>query len=398
MKRFQLQLGIKNTGKLGFNTTGNSQTSGRTSTAVSLGKLRNTVGSTSRKFKYCNRNSPDLNFTFRCVFDIPTPPPSGKLQIAVGDNAFSISSDYGLTWTPKPEFSSYGLRTVAISEDGTYILTGGNSTPLFYSNDGGLTFNPANGTPVTDYWFQISVSKSGQYQTATGPANTVYVSNNYGMSFTSITISGIFGSNSFLAMSYNGKYQSITLGQSIYISNNYGQIWSNIDISGITNPPIQLQGISMSGNGQIQMAVDGTGSGYIYKSTDYGNTWTNIYTITEANSFYFISISASGQYQLIPNYNAGGTINGGSIWISNDYGVNWTNSININGIPQPTFGVRGWYPSGISESGKYQTVGDYDGDGIGPSGGYIYTSSDYGNNWFVRPTAGQAQWWGIYIN
>ena len=57
MKRFQLQLGIKNTGKLGFNTTGNSQTSGRTSTAVSLGKLRNTVGSTSRKFKYSTSRS-----------------------------------------------------------------------------------------------------------------------------------------------------------------------------------------------------------------------------------------------------------------------------------------------------------------------------------------------------
>jgi len=38
---------------LGFNTSGNNQTSGRTSTAVSLGKLRNTIGSNTRKFKYC---------------------------------------------------------------------------------------------------------------------------------------------------------------------------------------------------------------------------------------------------------------------------------------------------------------------------------------------------------
>jgi len=394
MKRFQLQLGIKNTGNLGFNTRGNSQTSGRTTTAVSLGKLRNTIGSTSRKFKYCNRNSPDLNFTLRCVFDVPTPPPSGKLQIAVGDSAFSISTNYGLTWTPKQEFSIYNLRTVAISEDGTYILTGGSGTPLFYSNDGGSTFNPANGTPATDYWFQISVSNSGQYQTATGPPNTVYISNNYGATFTTTTITGLGGSANYLAMSYNGKYQSITFGNNIYVSNDYGNSWNQIDLSGITNPPGQLQGISMSGNGQIQMALDGTGTGYIYKSTDYGNTWTNVYTILETNSLYFISVSESGQYQLIPNYNSGSS-NGGSIWISNDYGVNWTNSININGIPQSTFGVRGWYPCGMSNSGQYQTVGDYDGIG---SGGYIYTSSDYGNNWFERPSAGIATWWGIYIN
>jgi len=55
--------------KLGFNTTGNIQTSGRTTPTVFLGKLRNTVASTTRKFKYCNKQSPDLNMTFNCVFN-----------------------------------------------------------------------------------------------------------------------------------------------------------------------------------------------------------------------------------------------------------------------------------------------------------------------------------------
>lgn len=54
---------------LGFNTTGNVQTNGRTTPAVFLGKLRNTVGSTTRKFKSCNANSSDLNGTFNCVFN-----------------------------------------------------------------------------------------------------------------------------------------------------------------------------------------------------------------------------------------------------------------------------------------------------------------------------------------
>ncbi len=55
--------------KLGFNTTGNNQTSNRTTQAVCLGNLRNTMASTTRKFKFCNRNSPDLNMTFKCVFN-----------------------------------------------------------------------------------------------------------------------------------------------------------------------------------------------------------------------------------------------------------------------------------------------------------------------------------------
>lgn len=55
--------------KLGFNASGNNQTYRRTSTAVFLGNLRNTVASTTRKFKYCNKTSSDLNVTFDCVFD-----------------------------------------------------------------------------------------------------------------------------------------------------------------------------------------------------------------------------------------------------------------------------------------------------------------------------------------
>jgi hypothetical protein len=55
--------------KLGFNTSGNLQTTNRTTNSVVLGKLRNTIASTTRKFKYCNARSPDLNVTFKCVFN-----------------------------------------------------------------------------------------------------------------------------------------------------------------------------------------------------------------------------------------------------------------------------------------------------------------------------------------
>lgn len=54
---------------LRFHTSGNLQTNERTTNSVLLGKLRNTIGSTSRKFKFYNTNSPDLNYTFNCVFN-----------------------------------------------------------------------------------------------------------------------------------------------------------------------------------------------------------------------------------------------------------------------------------------------------------------------------------------
>ena len=374
---------------LGFNTTGNNQTTGRTTNSVYLGKLRNTIGSNTRKFKYCNYKSPDLSQTFKCVFNIPiqVEDTNGKYQIAVGDNAFSVSRDFGITWESKPEFASYNLRSVAISNNGQYILAGGSGTPLFYSNDGGNTYiqkSPNNS------WYEIKMSKSGQYQTAIGPPNQIYVSNNFGETFNIIDTSGnppLSSVINYLAMSYDGQYQSITLNQGIYKSDDYGQTWNIIDLSTIPNNPSYLQGIAMSFDGKFQMAVDGS-TAYVFKSNDYGNTWSYIYTVPGGSSLYFISMSATGQYIIIPDY-------GYNIWTSNDYGATITNNILINGQPQSTFGNAGWYPCGISNTGQYQSVCDYDGTGLG---GYIYTSNDYGQSFVSRPSGGTAQWWGFFMS
>lgn len=370
---------------LGFNTTGNSQTSGRTATAVSLGKLRNSLASTTRIFTYCNRTSPDIDATLKCVFNAQRQPiiMSGQYQIAVGNNAFAISRDYGINWELKPEFATLNLRSVAISSDGKYILTGGDQTPLFYSNDSGKTFTQKVAGP--NYWFSITMSRSGQYQTAVGPLDLsgngqIYVSNDYGNNF-NIVVEPISGSyQSYLAMSYDGKYQSVTSeSDTLFISNDYGQNWSPI----VVNSGATIFGITMSGNGKIQYAVD-ENLLYLYKSTNYGNTWINVYTIPEpGTTLYFISTSETGQYVLIPNYF-------GSIWISNDYGNSFTNNININGQPQSLFGTNDWYPCGVSSSGQFQTVCD--------NSGYVYTSSDYGKNWYSRPSAGNKSWWGFFMN
>jgi hypothetical protein len=372
---------------MGFNTTGNSQTSGRTTNAVSLGKLRNTSGSITRKFKYCNINSPDLTQTFNCVFDVPQKQPdytSGNFQVAVGNNVFATSKDFGVTWEQNPKFSSINLDSVAISNNGKYILTGGYNTSLFYSNDGGISFTEKFSS---DYWFDIKMSKSGQYQTAIGPTNQIYVSNNYGETFTIIDTNDTPPLNvydNYLGMSYDGKYQTITITNSVYRSYDYGQTWNIIDLSGIVNSNT-LRGICISGNGEIQMSVDNICN--VYKSTDYGETWSNIYAIPTSgsgDSLFFISLSETGQYVLIPDDEA-------YIWISNNYGSSFTNNLKIDNILQTDFGGSLWYPCGVSNTGQYQTVCDYEISGI-------YTSNDYGQNFYKRPSSGKYSWNGFAMN
>lgn len=54
--------------KTGYNTTGNLSTADRTAASVALGKVRNTVGSATRTFKYCNQRNYDLNAALFCTF------------------------------------------------------------------------------------------------------------------------------------------------------------------------------------------------------------------------------------------------------------------------------------------------------------------------------------------
>lgn len=374
--------------RLGFNTKQNLGSQNRTTTSVSLGKTRNSLGSITRKYNYCSRTS---LYPLYCTFDSSVPPVSGQFQIALGNGIFYVSTDFGITWNSKPQFASYNLKGIALSDDLKYILAGGGypATPLFYSNNGGKTFTQKIG--VKD-WFNIKMSKSGQYQTAIGPINEVYVSNDYGATFVDKGLLGVGGNeDSFLAMSYDGKYQTITttdmITPNIWRSNDYGNNWTNINVSTIVTNGYMV-GIAMSGDGKIQTTINGSSSGEIYTSTNYGQTWTtNINNIPSAVSPYYIALSETAKYQLYSDY-------GGFIWVSRDFGYTWTNNINIDGQLQSLFGTSGWYPCAVSSTGQYQTICNYD-------DGFIYTSSDFGYNWFKRPSSnsgGGNTWWGVNMS
>jgi len=341
---------------------------------------------------YCNKNSPNLNQTFNCVFDIsrqnvePAPEDiSGKYQVAVGTNAFSISKDYGVTWESKPEYALYNFTAVAISEDGKYIVAGpgGASNSLYRSIDGGDSFDIV---PDTDgvTWSKIAMSKSGQYVTATGGGtgiNFIFISKNYGTSFNKkpLAISGGYY-GTYLSMSYSGQYQTImeTGTSNYYISSNFGVSFEPRDASIFAGG---VSGSSTSADGQIQMAVDQYWR--VYKSVNYGNDFSQVADLQSqgVTELYFISISGTGQYQLIPspsNY----------LFVSNNSGANFSTNVKIDGVVQ---GINSWLLAQVSSSGKYQTATD---SSAGP--GYIYTSSDYGKS-FTKSTQ-LGNWTGLCMS
>ena len=92
---------------LGFNTSGNSQTSGRTTQAIlGLGSLRNTKGSLTRKFKYCNAR--DRNVVFQCVFNQPIPAPCPSITLA------NIATFNGTNWLLNGDTTILACQTLEI--------------------------------------------------------------------------------------------------------------------------------------------------------------------------------------------------------------------------------------------------------------------------------------------
>jgi len=88
-----------------------------------------------------------------------------------------------------------------------------------------------------------------------------------------------------------------------------------------------------------------------------------IQTINSAKNWNSISMSSSGQYQTACENDSGG-----SLFVSSDYGNNWTQLGLTTGYE--------WLNVSISSTGQYQSAIAYDGSVY-----YIYVSSDFGASW-----------------
>jgi subtilase family serine protease len=108
--------------KLGFNSKGHNQTSQRTTNSVLLGNVRNTLASTTRIFKFFNKNSPDLNFTFDSVFNHFHKPPINDdfdhyhifdgIEIPFDDSFLPKSSIVTKPYTPQQIKSAYSINNI----------------------------------------------------------------------------------------------------------------------------------------------------------------------------------------------------------------------------------------------------------------------------------------------
>ena len=296
----------------------------------------------------------------------------------VTGNITYCSTNYGQTWTTVPAPST--------------IVNQPSSKPITTS----ILTNPQN-------W--IAISNNGQYQTAVSIANSlIYVSRDSSLTWnlhydTILTETGGF---SCVAMTGSGETQIISSyfyyaeptnirggyfipGGSLYISKNYGIIssWSRItstsfDLTNqiwisiaINSSPNSTQNITagqyitalslgtstthypLSKNSDPLFMLE-SGSGYMYTSSDSGNTWRQVSKIGK-QFWESISMSSTGQYQTAVTQN-------GLVYTSSDYGSTWALNNNISVNSSNT----GLLPNGsnpfnvcLSSNGHNQSLSNY---------------------------------------
>jgi hypothetical protein len=283
-----------------------------------------------------------------------------------------IDGEFGLTAANIDTF----WPGVSISSTGQYQTAVGNKG-IYISSNYGVNWSvvsAANGVPTTATWYSVSLSSSGQYQSAIsqseGGANTqnIYVSSNFGITWTARKNFPLAYANS-ISVSSTGQYQSANAeNETIWRSTDYGITWTPAET--VRN----WQGIALSSTGQYQTAVhDG---GKIYISTNYGENWVDLSAngAPTSGGWYSVTISATAQYQTACISAAG------SIYISSNFGANWSVVPAANGIPIN----HNWKAVSMSSTGQYQTAIAAQMTGTTPG---IYISSNFGVNWTLVPVA-----------
>jgi photosystem II stability/assembly factor-like uncharacterized protein len=251
----------------------------------------------------------------------------------------SASGKYQIV-TTQDDATQTSKSTVHISSD--YGQTWTTETSIPNTSDPNYPNYTANTT---------SISGCGKYQAVFDTANNkLFVSSNFGTNFSNNYSPGV---TSYHCMSSSGKYHYLiprntdtNISSKIYRSTDYGVTWSATTV--VTNAGIDPKSIATSSGGQY---VSFIASSYIYNSNDYGFTWST--ASVSFGTYSFIAMSSSGQYRLV---------SATGIYGSSDYGITWSERYSDSAE---------LYGASISANGQYQIVTGF---------GIICYSSNHGHS------------------
>ena len=275
--------------------------------------------------------------------------------------------------------SSSGYNLVAVSSGGSYYTAtqgGSAGKAVFYVSNPSTTYV----TTLTTTWTDLCMSSDGSVQVLVGGGAVYYVTDYaFGSSLSQVSWNtGLYTSQTtYCALNENGNV--LVVGQ---IPSLYGTPAFTLAIyvatSQVFSPLLTpIQSIPVLNGAIVDIALDSTGTvisvvtttGYLYLSTNQGNTWTNPQSTFTSQPYIPYDISSIamsstnyGQYMTIVSTEQN------FVYYSSNQGDSF--QYTTSGLTQPSY--EGYHDVACSSTGQYVVVSTYS---------YIFMSMDYGVTW-----------------
>lgn len=228
-----------------------------------------------------------------------------------------VSRDSGLSWI-KTTLSNTNWVGAAVSADGNKIVVASYGGQMQRSTNAGATWTLA---PVNDYFTGLASSSDGNYLTAVTNRGCVYISSNAGVSWTRVATTP--SKLNTIALSSTGQYQYLTnsgnISGNIYKSSDYGATWTDATTSG-TGYNLFYTDITTSSDGSVIAAT--AGSSGIIISRDSGATWSRATLSPDPGSWSSVASSGDGTRIITSS-------SGKDLYLSTDTGATWQNQTPI---------------------------------------------------------------------
>ena len=190
------------------------------------------------------------------------------------------SDDAGGTWTFEQLLSAYTTRVHGFDSNGTTVCAachddnGGSQAHVYRSTDSGGTWADSSSGYLGEEDCTCIAHVSGDiWVCGTSVDGSMWKSTDDGDTWTKKQDSFSLGPVAVLTLSNGNVLVGDPWGGSIWLSTNSGDSYSQVLAAPVAQSAVESMAEGASG---VVVAVTSQGSGYYYRSTNYGASWTQM--------------------------------------------------------------------------------------------------------------------------